>query len=153
MQTRRIDLEAWMDQLGLDAVLFPTVAKHYITGGNYPVGGAIRIAETIIPVIEAAGGQVFTYAGVDKIIVENGRAVGVRLQKDGVELRAPQIVSCAGWRCQSGGATAHHSANRRAGTPAGRTSPVPARCQTLAAGPRKPGCAAGRQTPVRAHCR
>ena len=25
-QTRRIDLEAWMDQLGLDAVLFPTVA-------------------------------------------------------------------------------------------------------------------------------
>ena len=77
-------------------VMHAMVAKHYITGGNYPVGGAIRIAETIIPVIEAAGGQVFTYAGVDKIIVENGRAVGVRLQKDGVELRAPQIVSCAG---------------------------------------------------------
>lgn len=77
-------------------VMHAMVAKHYITGGNYPVGGAVRIAETIIPVIEAAGGQVFTYAGVDKIIVENGRAVGVRLQKDGVELRAPQIVSCAG---------------------------------------------------------
>ena len=77
-------------------VMHAMVAKHYITGGNYPVGGAIRIAETIIPVIETAGGQVFTYAGVDKIIVENGRAVGVRLQKDGVELRAPQIVSCAG---------------------------------------------------------
>lgn len=72
------------------------VAKHYITGGNYPVGGAVSMAETIIPVIEAAGGQVFTYAGVDKILIENGRAVGVRLQKDGVELRAPQIVSCAG---------------------------------------------------------
>lgn len=77
-------------------VMHAMVAKHYITGGNYPVGGAIRIAETIIPVIEAAGGQVFTYAGVDKIIIENGRAVGVRLHKDGVELRAPQIVSCAG---------------------------------------------------------
>jgi len=77
-------------------VMHAMVAKHYITGGNYPVGGALRIAETIIPVIEAAGGHVFTYAGVDKIIVENGRAVGVRLQKDGVELRAPQIVSCAG---------------------------------------------------------
>lgn len=77
-------------------VMHAMVAKHYITGGNYPVGGAVRIAETIIPVIEAAGGQVFTYAGVEQIVIENGRAVGVRLHKDGVELRAPQIVSCAG---------------------------------------------------------
>ena len=77
-------------------VMHAMVAKHYITGGNYPVGGAIKISETIIPQIEAAGGNVFTYAGVEQIIVENGRAVGVRLQKDGFELRAPQIVSCAG---------------------------------------------------------
>jgi all-trans-retinol 13,14-reductase len=77
-------------------VMHAMVAKHYITGGNYPVGGASKIAETIIPVIEAAGGHVFNYAGVDKVLVENGRAVGVRLQKDAVEIRAPQIVSCAG---------------------------------------------------------
>lgn len=77
-------------------VMHAMVAKHYITGGNYPVGGAIKISENIIPLIEAAGGQVFTYAGVDKILVENGRAVGVRMHKDGFEIRAPQIVSCAG---------------------------------------------------------
>ncbi|WP_397377046.1 phytoene desaturase family protein [Pseudomonas sp.] len=77
-------------------VMHAMVAKHYITGGNYPVGGASKMAETIIPVIEAAGGHIFTYAGVDKVLVENGRAVGVRLQKDAVEIRAPQIVSCAG---------------------------------------------------------
>ena len=77
-------------------VMHAMVAKHYITGGNYPVGGATKISETIIPLIEAAGGQVFTYAGVDQILVENGRAVGVRMLKDGVEIRAPQIVSCAG---------------------------------------------------------
>jgi all-trans-retinol 13,14-reductase len=77
-------------------VMHAMVAKHYIAGGNYPVGGATKISETIIPVIEAAGGHVFTYAGVDKILIENGRAVGVRMLKDGVELRAPQIVSCAG---------------------------------------------------------
>lgn len=77
-------------------VMHSMVAKHYITGGNYPVGGATKISESIIPVIEAAGGQVFTYAGVDKILVENGRAVGVRMQKDGFEIRAAQIVSCAG---------------------------------------------------------
>lgn len=77
-------------------VMHAMVAKHYITGGNYPVGGATKISESIIPVIEAAGGHVFTYAGVDKILVEHGRAVGVRMQKDGFEIRAPQIVSCAG---------------------------------------------------------
>lgn len=77
-------------------VMHAMVAKHYITGGNYPVGGATKISESIIPVIEAAGGQVFTYAGVDKILLENGRAVGVRMQKDGFEIRAAQIVSCAG---------------------------------------------------------
>ena len=77
-------------------VMHAMVAKHYITGGNYPVGGAIKISENIIPLIEAAGGQVFTYAGVERILIENGRAVGVRLHKDGTELRAPQIVSCAG---------------------------------------------------------
>ncbi|MBU1284066.1 MAG: NAD(P)/FAD-dependent oxidoreductase [Gammaproteobacteria bacterium] len=77
-------------------VMHAMVAKHYITGGNYPVGGATKISESIIPVIEATGGQVFTYAGVDKILVENGRAVGVRMQKDGFEIRAAQIVSCAG---------------------------------------------------------
>nr|WP_298137520.1 NAD(P)/FAD-dependent oxidoreductase [uncultured Pseudomonas sp.] len=77
-------------------VMHAMVAKHYITGGNYPVGGATKISEHIIPLIEAAGGQVFTYAGVERILIENGRAVGVRLHKDGTELRAPQIVSCAG---------------------------------------------------------
>jgi all-trans-retinol 13,14-reductase len=77
-------------------VMHAMVAKHYLAGGCYPVGGAVQMAATIIPVIEAAGGHVFTYAGVREILIENGRAVGVRLHKDAVELRAPQIVSCAG---------------------------------------------------------
>lgn len=72
------------------------VAKHYITGGNYPVGGSVRIAETIIPVIEAAGGHVFTYAGVEQVLVKNNRAYGVRLVKDGHEITADAVVSCAG---------------------------------------------------------
>ena len=71
------------------------VAKHYITGGNYPVGGAARIAETIIPVIQQSGGEVFTYAGVEEILVKNNTAYGVRLVK-GQEITADSIVSCAG---------------------------------------------------------
>ena len=71
------------------------VAKHYITGGNYPVGGAWRIADTIIPVIRAVGGEVFTYAPVAEILVEKNRAVGVRMA-NGDEIRAGAVVSNAG---------------------------------------------------------
>jgi phytoene dehydrogenase-like protein len=72
------------------------VADHYLHGAGYPVGGSSRIAETIVPVVEAAGGHVAVGADVDRIVVENGRAAGVRLV-DGREVRAPVVASDAGW--------------------------------------------------------
>jgi all-trans-retinol 13,14-reductase len=72
------------------------VAKHYLAGAAYPVGGSWKIADAIIPVIRRAGGEVFTYAGVEQILIENHRAVGVRLQ-NGDEIRAPQVVSNVGY--------------------------------------------------------
>ncbi|MCJ8170428.1 phytoene desaturase family protein [Atopomonas sediminilitoris] len=77
-------------------VMHAMVAKHYITGGNYPVGGSVRIAETIIPVIEATGGHVFTYAGVEQVLVKDNTAYGVKMAKDGHVITADKIVSCAG---------------------------------------------------------
>lgn len=71
------------------------VVNHYLSGGAYPVGGSISFAKTILPVIEAAGGKVVTNADVDEIIIERDRAVGVRLA-DGVEVRAPMVVSGVG---------------------------------------------------------
>lgn len=71
------------------------IAKHYFNGGYYPVGGASKMAETIIPVIQASGGEVFTYASVEQILVEKGKAVGVRM-KDGTEIRSPLVISNAG---------------------------------------------------------
>jgi len=71
------------------------IAKHYLNGGYYPVGGASKMAETIIPQIQATGGEVFTYAEVTEIIIKKNRAVGV-LMKDGTEIFAPQIISNAG---------------------------------------------------------
>jgi all-trans-retinol 13,14-reductase len=71
------------------------VTQHYFAGAAYPVGGSARIAETILPVIEAAGGAVYTGAEVAEIVIERDRAVGVRLA-DGAVLRAPMIVSDAG---------------------------------------------------------
>ncbi|PIE42918.1 MAG: FAD-dependent oxidoreductase [Gammaproteobacteria bacterium] len=71
------------------------IAKHYIYGGYYPVGGASRIAETVIPVIQQSGGKVLTYANVTEIVVEKDRAVGVKMA-DGNEIRSPVIISNAG---------------------------------------------------------
>ncbi len=71
------------------------VATHYLKGAAYPIGGASRIAATILPVIEAAGGEVVTNANVQRVLIEEGRAVGVVLE-DGRELRAPLVVSDAG---------------------------------------------------------
>ena len=71
------------------------IARHYLHGGYYPVGGAAQIARTILPVIQASGGEVFTYADVTDILLENGRATGVRLA-DGHEERAPCVISDAG---------------------------------------------------------
>jgi all-trans-retinol 13,14-reductase len=73
------------------------VAEHYLEGAYYPVGGASRIAASIAPVIERAGGRVVVGAEVQQILLDDTRrrAVGVRMA-DGRELRAPLILSDAG---------------------------------------------------------
>ncbi len=76
-------------------VMHALVAKHYLAGGAYPVGGASAMARSIIPTIQKAGGEVFTYAEVTQILLERDRAVGV-VMADGTEIRAPAIVSNAG---------------------------------------------------------
>ncbi|MFI5366043.1 MAG: phytoene desaturase family protein [Candidatus Binatia bacterium] len=73
-----------------------TVANHYFEGGFYPIGGAARIAETIVPLITAAGGRVLINAEVAEIVTENGRAQGVRMARDGAIIRAPLVISDAG---------------------------------------------------------
>lgn len=71
------------------------VARHYYEGGSYPVGGAASIAESIFPVIEAAGGRVLVKAEVSEILTDGKQAIGVRLS-DGTEIRSRQVVSDAG---------------------------------------------------------
>ena len=71
------------------------IARHYLYGGYYPVGGAWRIADTIIPKIQAGGGEVFTYARVEEITVADGKVSGVRMQ-DGHEIQCGCVISSAG---------------------------------------------------------
>lgn len=71
------------------------VASHYLGGAWFPVGGASAIARGVVPVIERAGGAVLVRADVASILVEGGRAAGVRMA-DGREIRAPLVVSAVG---------------------------------------------------------
>ncbi len=73
------------------------IANHYANGGFYPDGGSDTIASTVKKVIEKAGGEVRSGTPVTQILVENGKATGVRLES-GVEIRAHWIVSNAGAR-------------------------------------------------------
>jgi phytoene dehydrogenase-like protein len=78
------------------------IACHYLDGGYYPVGGAGSIAESIIPLIEGAGGAVLTRHRVQSILLEGRRAVGVeavsRLKGKDTLRRyyADSIISSAG---------------------------------------------------------
>ena len=59
------------------------LTTHFANGGSYyPIGGPSRIAKTMIPLIEAAGGAVFVRAPVSQILFnEDGTAVrGVRVR-------------------------------------------------------------------------
>ncbi|MCP4808038.1 MAG: NAD(P)/FAD-dependent oxidoreductase [Proteobacteria bacterium] len=71
------------------------VVKHFLWGGYYPRGGSGEIAQTLLKTVADAGGWTRIVAPVQEILVENGRAVGVRMD-DGEEIRAKRVVSAAG---------------------------------------------------------
>ena len=71
------------------------IARHYLLGGYYPKGGAWKIADSIIPVIQKSGGDLLTYASVDEILINKGKAVGVKMA-DGHIINSPKIISSAG---------------------------------------------------------
>ena len=71
------------------------IARHYLYGGFYPVGGSWKIADSIIPKIQASGGDVFTYARVSQIVIEEGEVRGVEMN-DGHRIECGCVISTAG---------------------------------------------------------
>lgn len=67
--------------------------RHY-GGINYPKGGVGQIAQRLVEGLEKAGSQIKYRARVTEIILENDRAVGVKLAS-GETFRAKRIVSNA----------------------------------------------------------
>ncbi|MBT6211185.1 MAG: NAD(P)/FAD-dependent oxidoreductase [Woeseia sp.] len=76
-------------------VVHSMIARHYLYGGFYPIGGSWKIADNIIPKIQKSGGEVFTYARVKKILTENDTVVGVEMS-DGHQINCPCVISSAG---------------------------------------------------------
>jgi phytoene dehydrogenase-like protein len=64
---------------------------------GYPFGGCAAVPEAFLSVVRDSGGTVRLGAAVSKVLVEKGRAVGVRLA-DGEEIHSPLIISNAGIR-------------------------------------------------------
>lgn len=76
------------------------LAKHalgYADAIRWPVGGSLEFARSIEKRYKELGGEVLYKSKVEKILAENGRAVGVRLP-DGSEHRADIIISDADGR-------------------------------------------------------
>lgn len=67
--------------------------RHY-GGINYPKGGVGQIAQKLVEGLEKAGGEIRYKARVSKILMEQGKAVGVQLA-DGKTYYAKRIVSNA----------------------------------------------------------
>lgn len=82
--------------------IFATVMNHFIGGGYYPVGGAGTIADSVQQIVAERGGKFLPNREVTQILIEDNRAVGVRVHKVNAptetveEYFAPVIVSNAG---------------------------------------------------------
>lgn len=83
-------------------VAHATVVSHFLDGGWFPQGGASGIADGARAAIEAAGGECKVRQDVEQVLVERGRAIGVRVvqgsgqRRETREYRAPLVISDAG---------------------------------------------------------
>ena len=73
------------------------IFNHWKGGAFYPMGGSSALAIGACAVIRKHGGECFVNARTDKIIIENGRATGVKLA-NGREVFAKMVVSDVGAR-------------------------------------------------------
>jgi phytoene desaturase len=73
----------------------------YFLGNYYPVGGSQRFADDLGNLIRERGGDVLLYGNVKKVLIDDGRAVGVsghtvsKTRPVPFEFRAPVVVSNA----------------------------------------------------------
>ncbi|PRP96785.1 Diapolycopene oxygenase [Enhygromyxa salina] len=74
------------------AVVHAGLQSYYMNGGCYPRGGAGSIPDAFARQIRAHRGEVHVRSEVVRVLVEEGRAIGVELS-DGAQVRADVVVS------------------------------------------------------------
>jgi phytoene dehydrogenase-like protein len=90
---RNIFCHLWQPEMTMISLLFFLA---YISDrmNGYPIGGSLAMALAVERRYRELGGEIHYSCRVDKILVEDGRAVGIRLE-DGSEHRARYIISAA----------------------------------------------------------
>ncbi|MGC1376733.1 MAG: NAD(P)/FAD-dependent oxidoreductase [Anaerolineales bacterium] len=89
--------QALTDLFGPDfalVALLMTLAWMHNQNAGYPIGGSLPFSQAVEKRYLALGGEIHYKSRVEKILVENGRAVGVRLT-DCSEHRADVVISAA----------------------------------------------------------
>jgi all-trans-retinol 13,14-reductase len=75
-------------------VLHAAAIGHYLDGAWHPKGGGRSVVKASIKVIRDNGGDILTGNKVEKILLENKKAIGVRL-KNGKEIYSKNLISNA----------------------------------------------------------
>lgn len=78
----------------VSSFLHAGIANHYFEGAYFPIGGGFAIPRAFVRALKRAGGEIRLQTRVERILLENGRAVGVRLV-DGSEIRSHHVISNA----------------------------------------------------------
>lgn len=75
-----------------------TVSGDFFNGGYYPIGGAKVLADSAARMIRHYGGECLVNHSATRIVVRNGRAVGVEAVngEEHITFNAPRVISNAG---------------------------------------------------------
>lgn len=85
--------EMWIPEFSMFFMLFTFAYLHNKNAG-YPVGGSLPMSEALEKRFRELGGEITYNSKVTKILTENGKATGIRLE-DGTEHRAGRVISAA----------------------------------------------------------
>ena len=76
------------------AFLHVGIAQHYFKGAYYPLGGGFVIPRAFVRALKRAGGEIRLETRVERILLKDGKAIGIRLE-DGEEIGAKYVISNA----------------------------------------------------------
>ncbi len=85
--------EMWIPEFSMLFMLFTFAYLHNKNAG-YPIGGSMPMSEALESRFKELGGKLNYRSRVAKILTENNKATGIRLE-DGTEHRAGRVISAA----------------------------------------------------------